>query len=102
MMVLHVSREFETVKVTRHIDIREHHSNVRPLNEEDDCIICCARLNHLKSGLFEDLDYKQAEQSLILDDEHEPTGCVRLIHGDSSQGRSTTFDRLHEQVSRDL
>jgi len=82
MMVLNVSREFETVKVTRHIDIREHHSNVRPLNEEDDCIICCARLDHLKSGLLKDVDYKQTEQCFILDDEHDRGGCVRLIHGD--------------------
>ena len=56
MVVLHVLRELEAVESAAHIDIGKHQSDVGPMIEEEDCVICCAGLDHLKSSLLEPRD----------------------------------------------
>ena len=59
VVVLHVLRELEAVENAGHIDIGKHQSDVGPMSEEEDCVICCAGLDHRESSLLEHLHQEQ-------------------------------------------
>jgi hypothetical protein len=63
--------QLEPIHGTRHLDVREDHSDVEPILEDEDSFVGVLRFVDIETGSTNHIDRVHANQELVLDDQND-------------------------------
>lgn len=66
----YIDGQQQATDASRHIDVREHRTNVRVSEQQDHGFSGISGLNNPRASRFEIIDYREADKRFVLDDEN--------------------------------